>query len=237
MEMKRFRVFRFDPEGEQKPRYDAFDVPWREGMVIAEAMEYIYEHCDPTLAFRYECRTRQCGTCVIEVNGQPIMACKELLGSQREFILEPISSLPVIRDLVVDRELLLEEVRRVLPFDTDSTEEVEPGTRQPRAISPELIPWIKATEQCAECFLCVVVCPAYESVPGYAGPMSFNKMGKYALDNRDTTNRVSEAEERKLFSCKSCFRCEDICPHEIPIRRISMGSMMRFSRVHRGLAK
>ncbi len=83
----------------------------------------------------------------------------------------------------------------------------------------------------------MVVCPAYESVPGYAGPMSFNKMGKYALDNRDHTNRVSEAEERKIFSCKSCFRCEDICPHEIPIRRISMGSMMRFTRVHRGLAK
>jgi succinate dehydrogenase / fumarate reductase iron-sulfur subunit len=235
MELKRFRVFRFDPDGDEKPRYDQFDVPWREGMVIAEGMEYIYEHCDPTLAFRYECRTRQCGTCVVEVGGQPVMACKEPLGSAPELVLEPISSLPIIRDLVVDRELLLEEVQRVLPFDIESSEGPKPGRRVPRAIPPEVIPWIKATEQCAECFLCMVVCPAYESVPGYAGPMSFNKMGKYALDNRDRANRVLEAEEGKIFSCKSCFRCEDICPHEIPIRRISMGSMMRFSRVHRGI--
>ena len=237
METKKFRVFRFDPDSEQKPRYDRFDVAWHEGMVIAEAMEYIYEHCDPSLAFRYECRTRQCGTCVIEVNGQPVMACKELLGSRREFLLEPISSLPIIRDLVVDRELLLEEVRRVLPFETDSTEEVKSGERHPRAIAPQMMPLIKATEQCAECFLCTLVCPAYESVPGYAGPMSFNKMGKYALDNRDVANRISEAEAGKIMSCKTCFRCEDVCPHEIPIRRISMGSVMLFSRVHRGLAK
>ena len=237
METKKFRVFRFDPDSEQKPRYDRFDVAWHEGMVIAEAMEYIYEHCDPSLAFRYECRTRQCGTCVIEVNGQPVMACKELLGRQREFLLEPISSLPIIRDLVVDRELLLEELRRVLPFDTDSTEEMKSDKRDPSAIAPQMMPLIKATEQCAECLLCVVVCPAYESVPGYAGPMSFNKMGKYALDNRDVANRISEAEAGKILSCKTCFRCEDVCPHEIPIRRISMGSVMLFSRVHRGLAK
>jgi succinate dehydrogenase/fumarate reductase iron-sulfur protein len=237
METKKFRVFRFDPDSEEKPRYDRFEVACHEGMVIAEALEDIYEHCDPSLAFRYECRTRQCGTCVIEVNGEPVMACKELLGNQREFVLEPISSLPIIRDLVVDREPLLEEVRRVLPFDTDSIEEGKSGKRYPRAIAPQLIPLIKATEQCAECFLCMLVCPAYESVPGYAGPMSFNKMGKYALDDRDVANRVSEAEAGKILSCKTCFRCEDVCPHEIPIRRISMGSMMRFSRIYRGLAK
>jgi len=205
-------------------------------MVVAEALEHIYEQLDPTLAFRYECRTRQCGTCVIELNGQPVMACKELLEGGRDFVVEPLGSLPIIRDLVVDREPLLEELRRVVPFNGLSAEGFSEGWH-PSEIALELIPWIKETEQCAECFLCTAVCPAYQSVPGYAGPMSFNKMARYALDSRDHSNRVAEAEAGKIYSCKSCFRCEEICPNEIPIRSVSMGSVMRFSRVHRELAK
>ena len=237
MDTKKFHVFRYDPDEAGSPRYDQFDFSSLEGSVVADALDYIYESLDPTLGFRYECRTRQCGTCVVEVNGQPVMACKEPIGRESEFVVEPLGSLPIIRDLVVDREPFLQEVQRVFPFEGEAAEEAVVGRRTPRALPLEVVSLIKAAEQCAECFLCTVVCPAYANVPGYAGPMSFNKMGKYALDRGDRADRISEADVEKILSCKTCFRCEDVCPHDIPIRRVSMGSVMRFSRVGRGLVR
>ncbi len=237
MEKRTIEVLRFDPDSDRKPRYDTFEVPWHEGMAVAEALDYIYEHLDPTLAFRYECRTRQCGTCAVEVDGQPLMACKEIVGDRRRIVVEPLSFLPIIRDLVVDREPLLEEVRKVLPFTAEPPASEAAARNEPSPIPLDVLPWIKATEQCAECFLCMAVCPAYASVPGYAGPMAFNKMAKYALDRRDAADRVSEADAGKITSCKTCFRCEDVCPHEIPVRRMSMGSVMRVSRVRRRIGR
>ncbi|MBI2304087.1 MAG: 2Fe-2S iron-sulfur cluster binding domain-containing protein [Chloroflexi bacterium] len=102
------KVFRYDPSRDDAPRYDEFSVPRREGMVVGDVVEYIYENLDGSLAFRYECRTRQCGSCVIEINGRPAMMCMAPVGDALSLVLEPLGSLPVVRDLVTDRTPMLQ---------------------------------------------------------------------------------------------------------------------------------
>jgi len=101
------KVFRYDPSRDEAPRYQEYRVPRQEGMVIGDVLEYIYEHLDGSLAFRYECRTRQCASCVLEVNGKPGLGCMVPVGDAKELVLEPVGSLPVVRDLVTDRTYLM----------------------------------------------------------------------------------------------------------------------------------
>lgn len=92
----------------------------------------------------------------------------------------------------------------------------------PRTISPQTVERIKVMEECAECLLCVAHCPAFSRVEGYAGPMTFVKIAKLGFDDRDQIDRLAEAAEGKVFECVSCFRCEEVCPHEIPVRRMAI---------------
>lgn len=110
------KVFRYDPSGDERPRYEEYAVPRQEGMVVGDVLEYIYEHYDGSLAFRYECRTRQCGSCVIEINGEPGLMCMVPVGEARELVLEPLGSLPLIRDLVTDREHMMKDLYAVHKF-------------------------------------------------------------------------------------------------------------------------
>jgi len=95
------KVFRFDPTQDKKPKYQTYDVPL-EGSVL-DALQYIYEHYDSSLAFRFGCSGasyERCGACSVVVNGQPALTCRRLV--ERAMTVEPHPKFQVIRDLVID---------------------------------------------------------------------------------------------------------------------------------------
>jgi succinate dehydrogenase/fumarate reductase iron-sulfur protein len=97
----KIKIFRFNPEIDSKPRYEHYDVPMEEGISILQALRYIYENLDGTLAYKdYFCKTNQCGMCAMKVNGRPVFACNTKL--ERETVIEPLPNFPIIRDVVVD---------------------------------------------------------------------------------------------------------------------------------------
>ena len=71
------RVFRGEP-GSQS-RYDAFDVPVEEGMVVLDALHWIQGNGAPDLAVRWNCKAAKCGSCGAEVDGRPRLTCKTRL--------------------------------------------------------------------------------------------------------------------------------------------------------------
>lgn len=97
----RLRVFRFDPDADKKPRYEEYEVPYHKDMRILEALDYIRENIDPTLAHRFSCRRKRCGTCAVNVEGQPYLACFE--AARENMKIDPLPGFPLVRDLVVDR--------------------------------------------------------------------------------------------------------------------------------------
>src|SRR5574340_1201145 len=77
---------------------------------------------DATLAWASSCEHAQCGSCSVNVNGRPMLACELLvenavrLFGTTEFRIAPVSVAPVIRDLVVDWEQAYERVHRAKPY-------------------------------------------------------------------------------------------------------------------------
>ena len=93
------KVKRTNP-GEQGARFDTFEVPFEEKMSIFNALEYIGNYLDPSLAFYASCRIGKCMGCTLMANGKRKLACTTLV--EGDLLLEPDTRFKVIRDLVVD---------------------------------------------------------------------------------------------------------------------------------------
>ena len=97
----RISIRRYNPETDSEPRWDDYTVPAHDRTNVLEALAYVYENLDPTLAFGSGCRFGSCGLCAVELNGQPRMACSARVRDGMK--IAPLAGLPVTRDLVVDR--------------------------------------------------------------------------------------------------------------------------------------
>ena len=96
------RVFRSDRDKEEQ--YATYEVPCQ-GATVLQVLEQIYEHQDPTLAFRYGCGgsgPARCGACAMEVNDIPVLACGK--QAEKEMVLKPHRKFKCLKDLVVDFE-------------------------------------------------------------------------------------------------------------------------------------
>jgi succinate dehydrogenase / fumarate reductase iron-sulfur subunit len=71
-------------------------------MSVLDALCWIRVHADPTLAVRYSCiNANACKTCVALVDGSVAYTCTARLTPPLT-VVEPLTSRPVIRDLVTD---------------------------------------------------------------------------------------------------------------------------------------
>lgn len=92
-------LFRFDPEVDTEPIYSEFRVPY-EGWTVLNVLSYIYENLDNTFAFRWACSKGICRSCVVSVNGKPVLACMEQASKYMK--IEPHPKFEVVKDLIID---------------------------------------------------------------------------------------------------------------------------------------
>jgi succinate dehydrogenase/fumarate reductase-like Fe-S protein len=93
------RIYRFDPSTDAGPRYDVFRVPLEGQSTIMNALRYIEDRIDPSIAYYSSCRIGKCMGCLVRANGRPVLACATLVTG--DVTLEPVDPDRVIRDLVV----------------------------------------------------------------------------------------------------------------------------------------
>jgi succinate dehydrogenase/fumarate reductase-like Fe-S protein len=97
------KVFRFNLSVDKEPYYQIYDVPFEEGMSTMDALDYIYQNLDSTLAY-YDhagCSLGICGRCTGRINGKPGLFCQTPI--QGDINLEPLSEKRVLKDLVIKR--------------------------------------------------------------------------------------------------------------------------------------
>src|SRR4051812_12465924 len=74
--VRRFKIYRYDPESGQNPRYDNFELDLDEtGPMVLDALLKIKNEIDPTLTFRRSCREGICGSCAMNIEGGNTLAC------------------------------------------------------------------------------------------------------------------------------------------------------------------
>ncbi len=98
------KVFRFDPSVDDKPHYQSYEVPFSQGMSAMDALDYIHQELDGTLAY-YDhagCSLGICARCTGRINGKAGLLCQTLI--EGDVCLEPTTADRVIRDLVIARK-------------------------------------------------------------------------------------------------------------------------------------
>ena len=71
-----FKVYRWDPETGDNPRWDTYDVAVDQcGPMVLDVIIHIKNTMDSTLAFRRSCREGVCGSCAMNIGGRNTLAC------------------------------------------------------------------------------------------------------------------------------------------------------------------
>jgi len=207
-------VFKYDPSEDYKPRYEKYEVPYREGMNILEVLKFIDENYMP-LAFRYSCRIKICGSCAIMVNDRPVLACKE--KAQMNMTIEPLPPFPVIRDLVVDFDNYQERRVKIRPF----VERGHEPEKLPRSLSYDVVNKYRDCEICTRCLICDAACPVFKELPHqFSGPSLMLELARFIRDPQDNGNRIGIAISEGLFKCDLCGKCTEVCPVGIRVHEI-----------------
>src|SRR5579864_1195759 len=82
-------------------RYEEFTVPLDDGTTVLDALIWIRNERDPSLAFRYSCiNANVCKECTIAIDGVVEYACTRRLRPESVTTLAPLPGKAVLRDLV-----------------------------------------------------------------------------------------------------------------------------------------
>ena len=74
--VRRFRIYRYDPDSGENPRLDTFHVDLDQcGPMVLDALLKIKNEVDSTLTFRRSCREGVCGSCAFNIDGTNTLAC------------------------------------------------------------------------------------------------------------------------------------------------------------------
>jgi fumarate reductase iron-sulfur subunit len=214
---KTFVITRFDPDRDDVPRTQVYEVPAQPDWKVLDALNFIKDEIDPSLSHRWSCRMAVCGSCGMMVNGVPTLTCKNALSDYGDTVeVRPLSNFPIIRDLVVELDGFMEKFQSVKPWIVRAKERaVEEGTHRQ---SPEELEQFRQFSMCINCMLCYSACPVVANEPEFIGPAAIALGHRYNLDSRDQgqreRNRIFRGEGT-VFSCSYANECSEVCPKHV----------------------
>lgn len=222
MDSMRFSVYRFDPDRDDVPRMQDYEVHGlAPDMMLLDALHRIKAQ-DETLSFRRSCGEGVCGSDGMNINGRNGLACiTPLKGLRQPVEIRPLPGFPVIRDLVVDMERFYRQYRAVKPFLVVDEPVPEVEFRQ----APEERDRLDGLYECILCACCSSSCPSYWWNPDkFLGPAALLQSCRFLEDSRDqaTEERLDALEDAyKLFRCHTIMNCVQVCPKGLnPTRAI-----------------
>jgi succinate dehydrogenase iron-sulfur subunit len=211
------RVFRGEPG--EAGRYEDFDVPVGEGMVVLDALHWIQGNGAPDLAVRWNCKAAKCGSCGGEVNGRPKLMCKTRLSDldlDEPITVEPMRTFPLIRDLVTDVSWNYAVNRSIQPFTPPADMPQEEWRWQQTDIER-----VQEFRKCIECFLCQDVCHVlrnHETERPFMGPRFLVRTAGLEMHPIDAADRRPYLKDvGGVGYCNITKCCTEVCPEHIKI--------------------
>jgi succinate dehydrogenase / fumarate reductase iron-sulfur subunit len=226
-----FKVWRGDLEGGALTQ---FDVEVDPGMVVLDVLHRIQAQQANDLALRWNCKAGKCGSCSMEINGKPRLACMTRMNSFADdatITCQPLKTFPVMKDLVTDVSWNYAQNKRIPRF--------KPRPRNPDGtyrMYQEDVDRVQEFRKCIECYLCQDVChvlrdreqPAVRAKLGgsradaaagsFVGPRFMIRLASLEMHPLDTDDRIPEI--KKEFGsglCNITRCCTEVCPEHIGI--------------------
>ena len=234
-QVKRFRIYRWDPETGGAPRWDTFDVAVDQcGPMLLDVLIHIKNTMDSTLAFRRSCREGICGSCAMNIGGRNTLACTHGWADVRgkEISISPLPHQAVIKDLVPDLSMFFAQHASIEPWLHTTTPAPETEWLQ----SPEDRKKLDGLYECILCACCTTSCPSYWwNGEKYLGPAALLQAQRWIADSRDeaTGERLDSLEDPfKLYRCHTIMNCAQVCPKGLnPAKAIAEIKGMLVERV------
>lgn len=221
------KIFRYNPETDEKPRYDTFTVEADPTDRVLDLMEYVKDYHDGTLSYRRSCAHGVCGSDSMRINGVNRLACKVLVQDlgKSKITVEPMLGFKVLKDLIVDMEPFFEHYRSMLPYLIND----DPPPNKERLQSVEQRARFDDTTKCILCAACTTSCPSYWANDKYVGPAAIVNAHRFIFDSRDqgAAERLKILnDEFGVYRCHTIFNCTEACPRDIEVTR-AIGEVKR----------
>ena len=215
----KMRIRRFNPEADSKPWWGEYWVEVEESDRVLDALHQVKWYQDGTLTLRRSCAHGICGSDAMVINGRNALACKVLMQDVGdECQVEPLRSMPLIKDLVVDMEPFFAKYRAVLPYLINDNLPAEGERYQ----SQEARARYDDTTKCILCAACTTSCPSFWANEDYIGPAAIVQAHRFIFDDRDAAPdlrlRVLNDVDG-VWRCRTVFNCVQACPREIDVTR------------------
>jgi succinate dehydrogenase / fumarate reductase iron-sulfur subunit len=212
-----FRVWRGDSEKGELVDYPA---EVNEGEVVLDIVHRLQQTEAPDLAVRWNCKAGKCGSCSMEINGRPRLACMTRMNTFTEdevVTITPLRTFPVIRDLVTDVSFNYTKAREVPSFAPPP--DLAPGEYRMQQVDVERS---QEFRKCIECYLCQNTCHVVrdheENKPNFSGPRYLMRIAELDMHPLDVADRqVAAQEEHGLGYCNITKCCTEVCPEHIKI--------------------
>ncbi len=176
------------------------------------------------VAWEQGCLEVVCGSCSMLVNGRPVQACVVLVEQLLKatggdtVILAPFTKFPLIKDLVVDRDVMFDSLKRVKAWiDADSATDQGFGPK----IDPKVQEERYVLSTCITCGCCSEACPQVSANSSFIGPAAISQarlFNSHPVGKLSAKGRLHALmDEGGVTDCGNAQNCIAVCPKDIPL--------------------
>ncbi|GAB4187135.1 MAG: succinate dehydrogenase iron-sulfur subunit [Simkaniaceae bacterium] len=223
-----FKIFRGEPENQYWEEFELQLYPFAN--VISLLMDIQKNpinrkgHKTTPVSWEQGCLEEVCGSCSMLVNGKPKQACSTIVQNiikatgSNVITLAPFTKYPLVRDLVVDRKRMFENLKKIHGWiDADGTFIKGFGPK----IKPKKQDVMYVLSTCMTCGCCQEACPQVNKKSKFVGPAPVSQV---RLFNMNPTGEKSKEErlrsmmgEGGISECGNAQNCVQVCPKNIPL--------------------
>ncbi|MCG5510501.1 succinate dehydrogenase iron-sulfur subunit [Ectothiorhodospira lacustris] len=213
--VKRFNIYRWDPDSGENPRIDTYEVDLDTcGPMVLDAVIKIKDEMDSTLSFRRSCREGICGSCAMNIDGTNTLACTKAIDEIKGDVnIYPLPHMKVVKDLIPEMTHFYAQYASIKPWIQTQT---PPPPDSERLQSKEERARLDGLYECILCACCSTSCPSYWwNGDRYLGPAILLQAYRWIVDSRDevTGERLDALEDPfKLYRCHTIMNCTRTCP-------------------------
>lgn len=162
------------------------------------------------ISWECSCLQKKCGACAMRINGVPRLACDTKIRDlkAKAVTLEPLKKFPVVRDLIVDRGAMRNNLLAI--HNWLASEAVQSG---------KTIDLAYDASRCIQCGCCLEVCPNFLADGSFFGAAAFVPASGILsqLPKGDNYGLVQEYGKHIYSGCSKSLSCHSICPVGIDV--------------------
>lgn len=235
-----FKIKRQKDQNSQ-PYWEEFKIPYKSNQNVVGVLMEIRknpvnvkgEKVAPVI-WDCNCLEEVCGACTMIINGVPRQSCSALIDKLPDGVitLEPLSKFPVIRDLMIDRQFMFDNLKKVKAWvETDGLFDLG----LPPKMNEHERAWAYELSRCMTCGCCLEACPNVNNRSPFMGAQALSQV---ILFNMHPTGKMNEGERLEtvmgkggIVDCGNSQNCAKVCPKNIPLLK-SLAQLNKKTTLH-----